>query len=823
MSEIEDSNPNFKLFSDIHKDVQGLIASKDATVKHNADRLERRDIVHAFTNLRDTMTEDEKEELGREEITNFGSTFRNAQVNISPLESIVIGTDSLVEVTVDTNNPARDHLISVEIASRANKWFFTGNEKFHQFWRTAVGEGHICGGGVASWDEADVGLFPKYRRNFLFPKDSPLDPEEMTYAFELRSMTIGQLEELLEATDNDDDQEIDVQAVRGIIDDIKMNVQGRGTNPGTVVGGTQIDNSSAREDQSHAPSITFDMWIYYEVRSSNTSEDGGKHVSKIIFLDGAYVNASAEKRNASAVISQTETAFKDALDWLVTLVFDEEIGGEKTVDTLRGLAEAYYKPAVLIEELRNVEVEGAMQSARITLQELEGANPDEVLDFELGRDLFAPKNVQALQLPNTGSSVRPVVADLLQTVSGISSSDQANTRRGQELRQQAVERQANSDQLRTNRTIKGYLKVDKILENMVTRAMLLTPKEGTEDYRAIKGFQRDIDRAIVHIYKLDERLAEREDFDFEEDDNPDDRAMRKAKKIREKLAKRHYGKSEYLVIKARRNAVGLDRPTEVENAAFILRVIETGRVPAQNVPFLLERAIAYQTQNADIAALVASPPQLIKDDQLKQAAMEWDVIGRRALIGEIYPIGARDIDADHVEAHTLDLISDVNQQGVRPWDQLDVVKFTARVQHTAAHIQRMRSRSESTGAAREAMMELQEVVAQAGGIIQALEEQRVQNENEELSPDDRLKLAREQLVYAQIEMLGRQFGVNLAKERDVAQQRVTRAQQNQQRMNLMERGQLAREIQSDRDFRLRAAETLMAPVRAATAPSQASR
>lgn len=801
----EDSGDDdgFRLYSDIHKDLSSLIQAKTRVLTDNRDRIKRRDVVHAFTNLRNTLTEDEKRELGREEITNFGSTFRAAQVNIAPLESIVIGTDALVEVIIDTNNPTRDHLVGVEISNKANDWLFTSNERFHQFWRTSAGEGYLCGGGPAVFDFSDEGLFPRYNRNMLFPKGSALDSEGITFCFEKRDMSLGDLEEL-HAVIEAGDSSVQKEAIEKLIGELKDQLAGKGTVPTVVTAGVSLDNNSARDDAT-SREATLEVWAYWEVRMwkrdhRDREKRGHKYVSNVLFIDG-YAVTGLDKKDAQAVIYQEEVAFDDPCQWLVMVIFDEEIGGEKTVDTLRGLAEAYYKPAVLIEELRNVEIEGAMQAARLTLQETEGADPDEVLDFELGRDLFAPKGVQVLQLPNTGNQVRPVVADLMQTVSGIAASDHANTRRGQELRQQALERQDNTMQIRTNRVVKGYLKIDKILDLVMGRALTLDPDPGTADYRLIRGFQEAVDEALVTIFRL------------ADDDGVDDgieevsgTALAKAKKLRLAIAERRYGRFRRIRVKARRSASGLDRPTEIENASFILRMIETGRVPAENVPALLERAIAYQTQNTDIAAMIANVPEPIKADQLERAALEWEVIGRRALVGEVYPIGPRDIDEDHVEAHTLDLIADVNQQGIRPWDQLDVVKFTARINHTGAHIERMRSRPESAGIARQKMMELQEVVKQAGAIIQELEAQRVAQENQNLSPDDRLKLAREQLTYAQIEMLGRKFGVDVETARDVARNRITRAQQGQQRMNLMERQQLVQEVQADRDFRIRSAQ-----------------
>ncbi len=798
--------------SDIHTHIGELIQSKDVTLRENQDAIERRKTVHAFTNLRDTMTEEEKNEAGREEIVNFGSTMRAAQINIAPMESIIIGTDSLCDTTVDFNKPNTDHLLAVEIAAVANKWLFTSNEKFHHMWRTAVGEGYLAGGGPAMWDEQEAGLFPKYNNHVFFPKGSKLDPEEITFAYERREMSIHDLKAIIATVDDDDDGDyISKESIEDMIEEVKSQMSSRTNTHSTERVGIDLDNDNSARDNGMLNRTTFDVWVHWEVRCydldyKDKDKAGQKYVSKVMFVDGCTTAASRDKNgklsgreesyDAQAVIIQEKVAFDDPREWLVMLIFDEEIGGEKTIDTLRGIAEAYYKPAVLIEELRNVEIEGALMVARPTLMAKEGADPDEVLDFQMGQDLFAPNNVEILQIPNTGNQVRPVVADLMQTVSGIASSGNSNTGRGQELRQQAIERQDNTTTIKNNRIIKAYMKIDQILDLIVGRALTLDPDAGTEDYRLIKGFQESLDEKIVSIFNLVEE---------ETDDGIDTpaSAMKKAAEIRERVGQRKYGKFKYLTVKASRNATGLDRPTEIDNASFILQMIETGRVPAQNVPVLLERAAAYQTQNVDIAALLTNKPEPISTEQQERAAAEFDTIRRRASAGVIQPVGPRDIDEDHIEAHTLDIIAFVNSNGLRPWDQLDVAEFAAVIQHIGGHIERMRQRPESAGVARQKMLELQEIVKQAGGIIQVLEEQKAAQENEELSPDDRLKLAKEQKTYAEIEMLGRKFGVELADKRDIMRGRVVKAQQNDERQTLMERQQLVSEINKDREFQLK--------------------
>ena len=790
------------LYSDIHDSIDSLIQCKSATVTDNASKLARRQIVHAFVNMQDTLTEEERNSEGIDEIVNFGTTFRSAQTNITPLENIVTGTKSICDAVVDFNDPNRDHLVSIELSNIANDWIFTNSEKFHQLWRTAVGEGYLVGGGPAIFEESDAGLYPEYNRNFLFPKGTSLEPNEITYAFERKEFTISQLQELIENTDEDDDS-VSIEALETLVDEIKEQIAG---NSGSRIGGEEgynLESNSARDD-AYAKS-TFEIWGYWEVRTypddyPSKNKRGSQYISHILFVDQCVVGTASNKRKGvdiNTIIFQEEIAFENPEEWLVMMIFDEEIGGTKNVDTLRGIGEAFYKPAVKMEELFNMKMEGALASSVPYLIEKEGANPDEVLDFQYG-DPFLPKGTEFAQVPNTARELNPIVSELTGVVSGIASSGQSNTGRGQELRQQAVERQDNTQIIKNNRINRAYMKLSKLIDLILNRALNLEPDTGTKDYMTIKGFQDALDRAIVHIFNLND------------EQNPGDdtigdtkTAMKKAKDVRKKLGERAYGRFKYLRVKARESATGLDRPSEVQNADYILRMVESGRVPAQNAPALLQRAVAYQTQNSDIAELVASPPEQIQTEQIERAAGEWMVIGRRALAGEIYPIGPRDIDEDHVEAHKMDLIADVNLHGLRPWDQADVVMFTAKVNHTGSHLERMRTRPESADVARQQMQEFQEIIRTAGQIIQILEEQRAEKQQEELSIDDQLVVAKTEKIKAEIEIMGRNFGVDFEDKIDVMRNRVTRAQQNQEHLNLMSRSQVVNEVKAQREFELK--------------------
>jgi hypothetical protein len=158
-----------------------------------------------------------------------------------------------------------------------------------------------------------------------------------------------------------------------------------------------------------------------------------------------------------------------------------------------------------------------------------------------------------------------------------------------------------------------------------------------------------------------------------------------------------------------------------------------------------------------------------------------------------------------LEAHILDAIAMVNSHGMEPWTDLSIAGFTAGVEHMALHIDEFQRQQPNNQKAKVYGAELQKVVGQAGAIIQDAAAKQ-ESEIDENDPDVQLKRAKTQQIYHQMEIMGRKFGVDMEKERLLEQQRQRRDEGSDQQRQIMQRSQLANEIQQDREFQLKLKE-----------------
>lgn len=792
-----DSYNRTDIESDIFTSFGEIVNNKDERVRETLQQFHVKEIVRKFVNQIPTLSEDEKKCLGRDEITNFGTTFRSAQVNIAPLESMVVGTDSLARVKIDTNDPEKDAQLSVEISNLINDGIFNSSEQFDQLWRTAVSEGYISGGGPFLFDDADSGLFPRYVRHLILPKNTGLNSEDITHAYAKREMAIHELYQL-QRQFTGKKSDIDVDAIDSLIDGLKDQIENRGSGQGSNGVDNFLGKDSARDLKCDLEDITLNVWYYYEVRTDTDSDK--RYVSQIIFVDGANYGGNAEFSD-QLIIAQDDKAFDDPNEWLIMMVFDEEIGGDKTYDTLRGLAEAGYNASLTIEELFNLQIEGAMMTAKPVFKTTDAVDPDDALDFRLGEDTFLPTGLEdPITFPNSAQQLNPIIGQLINTNAGIQSADRANTGRGQELRQQSVERQANSSQIKTNRVTKAYKKLDRLLTLMVGRLLTLEPVVGTDDYETFRWFQECLEEKIIDVYQLKDET--------DEDIGDDSKSVKnQAKEIRKELSEKSWGRYKRFTVKANRLATGFDRPSEIENAEFLTKILDTGLVPSANVPGLVNMAVTYQTQNADIARATIASPEPINADQRQIALMEWDGVLRRATLGETVLTNPTDVHEVHIESHLVDLLAMIQQNGIEPWSQLQVVQFFAAADHINLHFEEYNKRDVNKGRSGQLFSQFQGIVGDATSIIQILQQEQEEAESqEELSAQDQIELALKQAqtekIRLDMQLAAQKFGVSLQDQQSIEQQRQRRDAQGEQRNAILARQQAVNEILDARRLQL---------------------
>ena len=202
-----------KLFSCIHEDLRSLGSDVESIFGDNDDRIVNDKTLYSYYNMRPTLSDEEKENMSREELINFGDSYALAQMFIVPVESMVLNTNSLPKVRFDTNKLERDVELSNVASKLMSEIVFNANNKFQTFWRSQAGWGFFRAGGSAIWDYGDVGLYPRFADTLYYPTGSSLNPDEMTRAVEELNYDIHDLEDIYDRT-SDNDEEVDKETIK---------------------------------------------------------------------------------------------------------------------------------------------------------------------------------------------------------------------------------------------------------------------------------------------------------------------------------------------------------------------------------------------------------------------------------------------------------------------------------------------------------------------------------------------------------------------------------------------------------------------------------
>lgn len=770
--------PDKHFETDIWEDINKLVTDKRRQVTDQESQITNREIVRDFVNLISTYTDEELEEMGQDEVINFGGSFREAQVFIARKEAILLGTQTPIKIVQDTGEPERDFKDSKELAQVFNRGV-NMSPRFSNWWRSVCGEGYIAGAVPSLTGHNDkAGMYPELSHDLIFPVGTPLDPSQITYFYEPLSMSLADLKSLLEyETDEDDDDGyyVDTKAVEDIIETVIEQI-----NEGTKNQSDEnpLSNFSVRDNDDvlscEEENITFEGYRYWEVRLRDVDRDdddnitpesqkelrehGSRYVSTMIIIDGCSYSGKRSKLSSQPGVIQSEKySFKNAARMMNFLIFDEEIGGGKTTDTARGLAEVNYAPAALLEEMRNLEVRGYMMTAIPTMKPGPNTNRDELLAYDPLRDYYAPEDVTYMDYGTSSAARhgRAISGDLANIVSGNTGSDVANTGRGQELRQQAVERQGNTTTIEGNNISKTYRKLDGVIDNLVYRVLTIEP----DPY--------DIDYAVICWIRTE--LEER-GFDLEF------------------LAEQTYGNFSNIKVTADRTATGVDRGAEIEQATFLLNNINNA--PPQLRQRVFNVATALATNNPDIVDLISVDPEPLASTQRMLAEMEWSTILRRSASDTVHPTNPTDVDVDHVSSHVIDLGAMVDSFEIEPWSRLDVTGFVGAVKHISLHLGNMKAKNEPELEFLQSTF--QQIVSEGASLIQQVNEEFEQQQQGE-DEIDPLTVARIQKIYAEIEKMGHDMALGMQKEQSVVESRRERRTDADQKIALSSRSQRVKE------------------------------
>jgi hypothetical protein len=724
-----------------------------AAVKERRDRLS---VVRRFTNMMNTLTEEEAEELGRVEITNHGLTHRDMLQNETGFTSMVTVTNSLLDLVVDTDNAEKDLETSFRINEAINRGALHFKGKLANFWRKVSGEIVMAGGGPVTQNEK-YGWLPKLRPDMFFPKGTSLDAEEVTYAFDPKELTISDLRKLRSAVKGDQSCYIDVASVDQLIEAIEKQIRQNTKNGGSSFG--EEISRATREFAREESLISIPAFWYYEVKFR---DDGSQYVSSTLFMDGINGidlerKGIGEGGKVTQIIAYIDEAYETASDWLHIVSVDSEIGGVKNMDTLKGVAEMTYASSVEMEELLNLMMEGDKIRARPKIRLMDNADADALAKWNIMTDLYAPPGVEEMPFKNDSRGLMTPFSMLNQNAAGMSNSSVSNGTNGGELRQQAVERQANSAMLQTNRISEAYNHLDSILETVVWRILAGAVKPGTDGYHEIMWIRDRLDK-----YGIDYRS----------------------------LASRKHGRFEYLRVRARRAVGNGDRVQQLDTADWLMQNLQNYAPTVR--PRIIHAATVLRTQDPDMADSLTKIPKAIINAQKLTAENEYDTIARRASLGQILPVAEDDVHQDHIPTHLVDMQAHIARHGQRPWDKLDVVIFAGVTEHTAEHLKILMTNPVTNAEGAAFIQDFQNIAQAAQAIVAEVEQAEGGNDQAQLTQKEQADI---QLKWMGYELEGRKLGIKMEDMQRLWNSRAAREA-------LQQRQTYVKEINEDRRLKL---------------------
>jgi len=743
---------DIKFDSEYFENATELAQAREDAWENIRDRRDRLGIVRKFTNMMNTLSDEEAKQLNRTEIVNHGLTHRDMLQNETQLTSMVTVTNSLLEVIVDTDNPEQDFVTSQRISQAINENAIHHKGRFANLWRKVAGEIVIAGGCPVVFPQK-YGWLPTPSPDMYFPRNTSLDAEEIPYAFQSIELGVMDLKNLREAVDGEKGKHISVDNIDKLIEAIEEQI---GENSKKSSNDFAIAQS-VRQNDLFDRQITISACWYYEIKTKEKSSD--QYVSATLFIDnieGIELKSKSEDASAHCIVAYFDKAYENASDWLHMVTVDSEIGGVKTTDTLRGVAEMSYASGAEMEELLNLIIEGDKARAKPKWKLTDGADPEEVLKWNSVSDAFVPQGIEEMQIRNNSANLMTPFSLLSQNAAGLATSDTANSGRGGELRQQAVERQKNSVMLQTNRVSEAYNHMESILETVVWRLLAGETKPGTAGYRETMRV-----REKLEAYEIDYK----------------------------KLAERKYGKFTWLRIRVKRTIGNGDRQQQLETADWIM----TNRMALEPIarPLAIQQALLLRTQDPDLAESLVKVPKAVINAQKITAENEYDTIRRRAALGQILPVSQDDIHQDHIPIHLLDMQAHVAAHSVRPWDKLDVISFAGLVEHTGQHLQTLMGDPITAGEAKLFLQDYQMISESAQAIVAEIDA---------ATPDEGMGMsAKEQADYTlKLETL-RQRSVELG----LKAENMDRLNKNAaSRQALAQRGQYVREINESARLKL---------------------
>jgi hypothetical protein len=722
-----------------------LLALKTEAFGPVSEKKKRLRIVREFTNMVNTMTKAEAEEAGITEMTNHGMTHRAMMQNQSMYKSMVSVTNALVEVVVDTDNPEVDLILSQRISEAINRHAIHHKGRFGNFWEKVAGELVIAGGGAVVQSET-YGYMPSLRMDMVFPSESSLDPEEITYAFDPKELTVGDLVKLEASVKNDDGVYVQKGVLSKLLKKLRENIKDQVS---STLGAYSSEISRGTRTDHIIQTAKVPAWEFFEIKYDDKGE---QYVSKTLLVDTTeYIPNS--KGDAVQIIAYREKAYENANDWLNYPYVDSEIGGVKNIDTVKGVAEMQYPSALDMEELKNLIIEGAKLRARPLFTVTNEANVDDLAKWDAAKSMFMPPGVADMQIRGNANELGGMLSLLSQNANGMAQTESQGS--SDRLRVEALQGQRENAALTSNKLSDAYNHLDSILETVVHRLLTAKTKPGTEGYRDIMAVRDRLDK-----YNIDYK----------------------------ELAKRKHGRFVNLRVRAVRSIGNGDRQMQLDTADWFLENIQFYE-PA-NRPKILRQATMLRSQDPDWTDSVVVVPQAIINAQKITAENEADTIFRRAALGQILPIAADDIHQDHIPIHMVDLQALIALNDLDPWTKKQIVQFAGLVEHTGMHMTTLLENPRTNGEAKGLMQDYQ-TITQMGQAI-AAQVQEAEGAGGELTAKEQLDA---QMKMSEMQLRARQQGLKERQQDSIEAER-------ERNFGLKTRGQMAKEVLTDKQIEL---------------------
>jgi|TARA_R110002167_G_scaffold150637_3_gene344394 hypothetical protein len=755
------------------KDLASVITEKDELRRRHSEWTDRQKELRNFYNGRPIMTEDEADEENIEEITNHLIGFSNMQVHETRMYSMWSTSNKLIDVNV-TEGEIEDREKSSEWINKYLNRAIYNTTRFGAYWRAVCGEISMAGR-VACVHKEDSDWCPSVVPKILLPDSVGTDSSELTYAFAPKELTYAQLEAMLttesevsgesedeieEDEDSVEDQVfINEKIVRQLMDTIDNQIENNDSQMNTG-SESELPEASNTDSVERSNKTTVNLWYYYEVRFDETKDH--KVVDLLIFTDefrNKDAEPDAEDAGVYEQVAHYPAYYESPSQWMHLIVIDSSIGGDKRFSTAKGIAEITYNSDIDSEELLNSIFSGEKMRATPRFQQGAEANEDKLLGWNPVESTLVPGGITEFQFKGGTGGLQNPLSLLRQNSSAQSGAGHSNSGRDGELRQQAVERQGNSQATTTSRTSDLHKSMEIIAREIVRRFFVGKVEGGSPGYEEIMWFRKQMDKKSIDL----EMLAE-QSFGF-------------------------YDNIEVKIVKSSSSG-------EIDHdLAVAVRLMENlSNYPAAVRPFIIRRFTTLITGDPDFSDQLVELLPRINSAQRVTAESEFEQIARDASIGEETPLGMDDVHPEHARTHNKHLLVIINKALLRPWTREDAAHFAGVQIHQQLHLDELMSNDTTRAEGEQFLRQFEDLVSEGDKLLSKVSREELEEEGKsEMEIERQLKIEEQQRK-------GRETEIKASDTASVIKQREERSRDGKRKSNqefLLRKEQMDRKERQD--------------------------